>query len=47
MDCEHLKRQFRECVEKNTKARECRAELDQLFRCNYEAEVKKKYLYTV
>jgi hypothetical protein len=47
MECELLKRQFRECLLANTKARECKGELYALHACNYEAEMRKKYLYSV
>lgn len=45
MDCNELKEKYRKCIAVNTKIRECRAELDALFACNYEAEMKKKYIY--
>jgi hypothetical protein len=47
MYCIEKQQIYRQCIEANTKARECRAELDALFSCIREAEMKKKYLYVL
>ena len=47
MLCFEKQQLYRKCVEENTKVRECKAELDNLFDCIREAEMKKKYLYVL
>ena len=44
MLCYEKQQIYRQCVEQNTKARECRAELESLLSC---IQYQQKYLYTL
>ena len=46
-NCVEKQRLYRQCIEQNTKARECRAELESLVACIYENDLKRKYLYVL
>ena len=43
-NCVEKQRIYRQCTEKNTKARECRAELEGPFACIYESDLKRKQI---
>jgi hypothetical protein len=46
-NCVEKQKLYRQCTDQNTKARECRAELEALFACIYESDLKRKYLYVL
>ena len=46
MLCFEKQQIYRQCIEQNTKPRECKAELESLYAC-HEMELKLKYLYSL
>ena len=46
MDCDAFRKKYRLCVDLYGK-RECRMDLDDLFKCLYECEMNKSYMHSL